>query len=379
MKFFKAGVLVLSVALAFSLALPGKSFALFDALRKNNAPSRLQQFPIHDEESFLAKTKAYHQVPFNNPILEFDMLLPKDWETVALGQDVALTLSQKILNDAARFKSPMIGTEQAVVTVQFIHLTDEISAGNWLKNYIFTNGHSLQEKIALTGDKRASGAFISIFEGKSTYTYTTVQINGNLAVMARFEIPLALKDALGFLQKRSMESFRLIAATDDPVETQKTYRMGDALKFSYPESWALYRADTTNPQRLFVQIHSVTQAKKIEGIVQCLAVQRVSGTSLAQELEKIKAYLGDTMNLDVKTMLSSGKAEVSGRFLFSRAEVYRVAYRNDSIAGQELRLAVLGDKDWYILLFLLTPTEANSFYTWASNTRVFDLIVKNLK
>ncbi len=381
MTIFKTGALILSFAVALSLVLPQPAAALLGGLFKKNpaASSQPRKFPIHDEESFRKNTTSFHLTPFNNPKLEFDILLPKDWEAVSLGQDTAAMLSHKILNEAARFKSPIIDTAQAVVIVQSMNLPDEISAENWLKNHAFTNGYSLQEKITPLGNKKAATAFISIFEGKSTYTYATVHINGNVAVMARFEIPLALKNLLGFLQKRAIDSFRLIITTDDSVEVQKTYLMGEALKFSYPESWSFYQAETANPQRLSMQIHNTTPAKKIEGIIHFMAVRRSAKTDLLQELEGLKTYCDDRLAINIKKLLSSGPTAASGRFLFSRAETYQVAPKNNALAEQELRLVVLGDKNWYIFILLLTPTEASNLYTWANNTQVLELILKSLK
>ncbi len=40
---------------------------------------------------------------------------------------------------------------------------------------------------------------------------------------------------------------------------------------------------------------------------------------------------------------------------------------------------VLGDQNWYILVFLLTPTANVDFNTWAVNLQDFDMIVKDFR
>src|SRR3972149_7827325 len=117
------------------------------------APPRqqAQQFHIHDEASFNAGAKTFHETPFNDYKLEFDILLPQDWAVERLAKTSFPAAGQNIPEDVIRFKSPMIGTEQAVITIQSMRLDHEISAENWLKNYAYMNNYSVQEKVKTLG------------------------------------------------------------------------------------------------------------------------------------------------------------------------------------------------------------------------------------
>ncbi|MCE9508189.1 MAG: hypothetical protein K8R48_07770 [Alphaproteobacteria bacterium] len=365
--------------LIFSLAVVAIIAGTLLWLNMNKAPQQAQQFYIHDEESFKANTKSYHEIPFSDPRFEFDILLPKDWTAERLAKGDSLAPNQAIPENITRYKSPMIGTAQATVTVQAMHLDREISAENWLKNYVLTNGYSVQEKIAPLGSKRAGVAYISTFETTSSYTYTAVQINADTIMLARFEIPLWLKDPLGFVQKKTIDSFRMLLTTDAPVETQKPFALADAAGFSYPESWMLRYSTLDNPNNLSAQIYSESPNKKVEGLISFMAIRRTPATSFENEIKNLKNYFETTVDIKFKKLLSSDKAPASGRFLFSRYETYLTGSIKGNAADRELRLAALGDKDWYIFVFLLTPPESDNFYTWASNVATFDLIVKSLR
>jgi hypothetical protein len=373
MKFSRNQIITFSL-----IALAIIAGALF-WLNRDKAPQQAQQFYIHDEESFKANTKSYHEIPFNDPKFEFDIQLPKDWTTERLTKGDALAPNQAIPENITRYKSPMIGTAQAFVTIQAMHLDREISAENWLKNYALTNSYSIQEKITSLGSKRAGVAYISTFETTSSYTYTVVQINGSALMLARFEIPLWLKDTLSFMQKRTIDSFRMLLTTDAPVEAQKPFALGDAAGFSYPESWMLRYSELDNPNNLSAQIYNETSAKKISGLISFMAIRRSPSTSLEGEIKNLKNYFETSVDIKFKKMLSSDKAPASSRFLFSRYETYLTGSIKGNTADRELRLAALGDKDWYIFVFLLTPPEADNLYTWASNVATFDLIVRSLR
>ncbi|MBI3441205.1 MAG: hypothetical protein HY052_05310 [Proteobacteria bacterium] len=371
-------------ALIFSLAIlvcmPQTATSSLPGSNQNTAAAPFtQDFPIQDEASFKANTTLFHQAPFKNPKYEFDIMLPKDWTSESIAKPADQSLKQDIPEMIARFKSPMIGTAQALITVQVQHLRYEISAENWLRNYVITNGYSLQEKVTALGNKKVGMAYVSVFEAKSTYGYTTAQINGDTVIMVTFEIPLYLKEQMAVLQKYAVESFRLTLVNDNPVEKQKEYNLSDALKFTYPESWVVHYPDFKDLNNMSVQLHNETSARKIYGLIRFMAIHRNRQTSLAQEMTRIRKYFDEFLGLEVAGLVSSETPSLHNRFMFSRYEVYQVEAKKKNVSKQEIRLAVLGDQDWYIIVFLLTPRETDNMYVWARNTRTFDMILQSMK
>lgn len=375
MKLFNTSILVL--ALSFALITPA-SAGLFDRGKKP-AQQVQQLYTVHDEESFKAQATSFRRAPFNNPKYEFDILLPKDWTYEPAATAMAPALQKDIPEDIARFKSPMIGTDQAIVTIQVVRLGYEISAENWLRNHALISGYTLQEKVSTQDNNRASMGYVLVRDLISTYVYTAVQVTGDTAILARFESPLYLKEPLAFLQKRAIDSFRLILVSDNPVEKHEDYTLSDAVKFSHPVSWTIRYPDLRDMNNMSVQLHNETPARTIDGLIRVSAVHRSSQTNLAQETAKLKKYFDEFLSLEFKKMLTSETLPASSRFLFSRYETYAVVSKKDSASQKEVRLGVFGDKDWYIFAFLLTPTESENLAAWARNTRSFDLILKSIK
>ncbi len=354
--------------------------ALFGIGGKQAAPAA-QQYYIHDDASFKANTKPFHEIPFSDPKFEYDIQLPNDW---TVQQQTANTpppdASQTVPTPISLFKSPMLGTLQAQVSVQAARLAYEISIENWLKSYMGTNGWAPLEKIAVDGTgKRASASFISVDGLQSNFTRISAQLNGDVVMITRFDAPLSLKDPLSYLQQATVDSFRLIMPTDDTVEPHKTFVLGDALKFAYPQSWELRYPDTKDPNNMSVQIYNKGLGGRIDGVIRLTAVHRGAQTSLSKEMENLRKYFDETLGIAFKSLVSSDKAPAFNRFVFSRYEVYEAVSKKNTGAANEVRVAVLGDKDWYISVFMLSPAQRDNLLTWARDVETFDQIVKKLR
>jgi len=333
---------------------------------------------IGDEAAFRAGAKAYHAIPFNNPALEYDIWLPKDW-TVDIPAGNEGAAEQKILRDAAIFKSPFFGTEQATVTIQYVRLVRDISAESWLKGYLLAGGVTTQEKIAAPSPQRAATAFLSVAEARSVYSAITVEMNGNVLMLARFDIPLWMKDDFGFLQKRVTSSFRMITTDERPVEEPQAFVLADALKFSHPPSWVISDTDLRDSDNLSVQVNNQSDARRLKGMIRLVAVRRRDVNSFMGEAEKLRAYISDALGLDISSLASSSDIKLNNRFTFARQEIYPATARKGTSARQEVRLIALADRRWYVFLFLVTPAEDQNLDVWAHNTRVFDLVAQSLR
>lgn len=168
---------------------------------------------------------------------------------------------------------------------------------------------------------------------------------------------------------------------------QKGYTIVDAIKFNYPISWTPDNPDFKNMSRLSLGLQNRTRKKigarvidTTEGYINFLTVRRSGNTSFKQELEEQKKYFSETISLDIKELTQSQKLDIPGnRFLFSRYEVYSTEYKKGNQKSPEVRFVVLGDKDWYIFIFMVTPSIIDSLSIWAHNVRCFDIIIKSIK
>jgi len=380
MKFSKTGLLILLLTMFISQGMSRTAWAGYGDMFGNKQQIKDPRFPIQDEESFKANTKMFHKLPFNDTKLEFSIMLPKNWITENIDyRKTSINLKQRFLGDIVFSKSPIINASQATLSLQFISLDREISARNWLKNYAAMNNLSIDGKIKAVSNKRANAYFIFMDNGRIIHSYVTMQMNRNVAIMMKLKLPMALKEPMKFLQKSVIDSFVLIMATDDPVETQKIFSFHDAIRFGYPESWHIYYPNLNDVNNMSVQIHNITKTGKVEGLIRFVAVRRISDTKLKDQVSELKKYFDEFLMIDIKNLVFSSTAPVYDRFLFSRYEVYEVFSKKEINRKREVRLAILGDKEWYILMFLFAPSEEMDLSSWSNGVQTFDLILKNLR
>ena len=360
--------------------------------KKQTPVSLSDVYPVQSEEDFEGISRSFHGRPYNDPQIEFEILVPKDWVLeVSPDTHSSLGLSRALIGDLARFRSPVVNTMRATIAVQSIKLDHEISAENWLKSHILSNKYALQGAITVTSEKKAGANCIETrLDGSSSYIYITVQINGNDAVIVRFDSPLALKDVLAFVRNKIVDSFRFILVTDRPIETLKSFTFGSALKFRYPESLVVNHVDIGDARFMSAQFYNIIREgmvdkdkgksiSQIQGLIRFVVVRRNHNTSLKKEANDVKDFVGKILNVDFRKLVSSDKIKTSNRFLFSRYEVYEVAPRKNNPIPQELRFVALGDKNWYVFGLLFSPSESENFYAWANNTQDFDMMIKDFR
>lgn len=380
MIFFKTGLLILFLSMVVNPITSRTAWAGYENMFSNKQQINDPRFPIQDEESFKKNTNIFHKLPFNDTKLEFSIMLPKDWIIENVNhRKTSINLNQRFLGDIVFSKSRIINASQATLSIQFISLEREISAENWLKNYANMNNYSINGKVDTVSNKRASAYFVFIDNGQIINSYATMQMNRNVAIMMQLKLPMALKEPMKFLQKSIIDSFVLIMATDDPVESQKLFSFHNAMRLSYPESWDINYPNLNDINNMSAQIHSVTKAGKIEGLIRFIVVRRGHQAKLKDQVSKLKKYFDEFLMLDIKSLVSSDTAPVYDRFLFSRYEVYKAFSKKKGGNEKEIRFVMLGDKEWHILIFLLAPSEEVDLPSWSRDVQTFDLILKNLR
>ncbi len=377
MKFVVAGLAALMVA-----GVATKSFALFGLFeeKKPKPVAEATVHPIHDDKAFAKETKPYGLMPFSKAELEYEILIPKDWEVVET-MDATAETAQQILSRIAVYKSPIIGTRQAEVFIDALKLSNDISAKNWLKNYLLSSGFTPRGEIESPGVKNAAGFYVRTGDpgADSTLEYVSANISGNWILLATFSTPLPLEKYLAYLQKKIVQSFKILYPKDEPVEDQKVFTLVDSIKFSYPSSWEIIATDFRDMNRLTVHLQNKSTTAAVDGFIRFVAVRRARSTDLMAEMQEQQKYFAETMKLNVTKMQSTGKTPAYDRFLFNRYEVYDVSPKSGKGTPQEVHMAVLCDKEWYIFGYLFTPKEATNLYQWARNLQSFQEILKATK
>lgn len=336
--------------------------------------------PVHDDATFEQLTTTHTVMPFERADLYFTMNLPKDW-TADLLPEGKKDMTTRILGDIARFSSPMIGTKKLRVVVQAVNIDHEISVANWLKNYILTGGFAPDGDVIVKQEnaRRASIYFVSLEGGESFYNYITAQLSGNLMMLARFETPQSLREYAHFLQKKTIDSFALTYPKEGTIEEQKAFTMMDSVKLGIPASWEIVAPNFKDMNRLHVQFHNKSATGSIDGFIMLHAIRRHRATTLMKEVDELKKYFDTALDVDITDLVSSTTPEANNRFLFKRYEIYNVTSRRKSQSKQDVHLAILGDREWYIIMFLVTMREEDRLYPWARNVQSFQEIIKTIK
>lgn len=354
-------------------------FGLFEDA-KPVEPAMPKEHPIHDDKSFAEGTKPYGLMPYAKAELEFEMLIPKDWE-VSETMDATAESAQQILSRIAEYKSPMIGTLQASIFIDALKLQHEIAAKHWLKNYILSSGFTPEGEIESTSVKSASGFYIRTGEpgAHSTLEFVSATISGTWILLATSQVPLPLRDYLKYLQRKTVESFKILYPKEESIEDSKVFTLIDSIKFAYPSSWEIDSTDFRDMNKLSVHLKSQGSSRTVDGYIRIAAVRRTRSTDFVSEVVEQRKYFEETMKLKVVKMLSTGKAPVYDRFLFSRYEVYDVMPKSGRGTVQEVHMVALGDKEWYVFAYLFTPKEGTNLYQWARNVQSLQEILKATK
>lgn len=338
-----------------------------------------QVYPIHDDATFAEGSKTFSIMPFSKTELDFSIMIPNDWSEEVIVDKKATEMTPKIVNDIVSFESPMIGTSRAKVMIQVLKLEHEISARNWLRNYILASGYAPDGEAIENSPANAAGSFVSTQDGHSTYTRLGVIINAGTAIIVRFDVPLHLKDYTAYIRDKVVSTLKVTYPKEDPVETQKPFSLVDSIKFYYPISWISVAPDFRDMNRLSLQLHNKGTTGLVEGYIRFTAVRRTRSSVLLTEAESIRKYLQEVLNMEILGLVSSDVSNAYGRFTFNRHETYDIQRTDKGQNPQELHLVALGDKEWYIFVFLITPKEQENLYTWGRNLRTFDTIIRSIK
>lgn len=353
-------------------------------------------FPV-DEKTFQEQTKEFHFKPQENPILEFNVFLPKDWiekqfeaQEDYLSNDTSeySTLDRDLPDEVAEFESPFIKGQKLQLKVQSVPLYHEISAKYWLERYLNIHEYLLSEDISEKNDKEASAAYTFMDGDTSKSVRIRAIINSNIIMLVTSSIPSNYEEALGFLQKRSLESFTITNIVNDPIEKKINLDLQGAIGIYYPSSWKIFNQNLEDPRYMLVQLQSLEttgdkfskkEMKKINGVIEIAAIRRRESTNLMKEINNLKSRLEDSLNISFNKMIESKEIKASPRFTFSRYESYVAEMQNNETNNKEIHIAVLGDDKWYVIAFLYTPQKETDSYNWARNVQSFTATVRGIK
>lgn len=346
--------------------------------KKVNINRDIADFKIVDRDSFYKYAKEVYKVPFNEQMLSFKMFIPDTWEEIALRSSNRIDISSDIPVTLSYYMGPPISELRPRLKVQAMRLTREITAKNWLRHFILTNGYSmLDDKIIYDGDKFAATNFVYV-ESDITYLgYLRAIIHGDIVSIVRIDVPQKFERLYKVLQQEAINSFILTHPQGGGVEVKKRQKLGDgALYVSYPASWVRKKqVHNEAGEKIAFELHNIADEKTVFGFMKFETVKRNGDITLKSELDRIKQELKNRFGIKIKKIISSKPSYGPIRFDYIREEIYKVGFnRKIDAQDHELRFLVMADVEWYIFIYMLSPLEENDQLNWAINDRAYKII-----
>lgn len=354
----------------------------FEKWFKKKAPPSKEPpaYKINTDEAFKAQSRTRRIRPKGEPALEIEVTIPTTWSVTEIEPDNTSGMGKQVLTTFVSIQSEMISVHQMNMTIASQPLQKDISAEDWLKHFILSNGYSLEKEVLAEGPLKASAAYSSIDQQEDIFTYASAQINGGFLVLTRASLPRKLKSYMRYIQPKVVDSLEFLSPISTPIEPQKSYSLINVIRFLYPESWNVLGMDLDILSRPSVELQTKGFGGTIDGFIRIQAVKRESGTNLLNEIELLKKHFSDYLGIEVKSMNKSiSISGVHNRFIFSRLETYKAAYKKDNHIDPEVTLAVLGDQEWYILAYMISPRGQDNLVVAAQDARALDLLLKSIR
>jgi hypothetical protein len=317
--------------------------------------------------------------PFGQAALAYSLVLPNDWIQLKLSAPDGQLLVEhpKLLSTFLGPKQPE-GNPMAQVWCQ--GLVREISAGDWLKDFLSRSNASiialevrspyLAEALAL----RQEGAV-------AIKTRISARLAGNRLFLVQGVAPEPLFPAYAEAFGLAISSFKPALLSDNPhVELWQTHHLDQAVTFNAPYSW-LERRPKAPAGLDLVDLYNLNASAQPVAILKVMSVRRTltqgkKGLDLPALLiaEFTKAGLQVTEvaaqeTVSVPKPLSNGSLRVC-KAIVPKSKDHRL---------QNLLVVAVDGPSHHVLAGLQTCAPNEGFYEYAMNRRAFDIVLDTLK
>lgn len=344
---------------------------------KNIPPlSAIEPIP---EPEFLAQTELHKGDPNNDPLIQYEVRLPKGWvlekSSGAGGAKDIDMLNKNVLQRVARYVSPAQKHRRAMLSVESLELTYEIGARNWFLNHIRETGYTLEGMNDANGNNGEVTAVYAVVEGDITYVVRArIFINGPRVVLVRYSVPLDLFSELRPMQAQSLDSFKLVGKKADKIEERFTHGFLHEAFFDYPVSWVLSAPKVVNVERMRAMVYTPGAGGKLAGQINLYLTSRYIDTTLPKEVATYRRNftLPDyAIGAKIETVAIKPHANMER----AQTEVYQLVPDKNFMLGYELWVSVMQSEGFYYILTMVTPAREAEFYQWARNVKAYEIVV----
>lgn len=359
---------------------------------------------------FEAKTKLFQDKPGEDTSLSYAVRIPSNWQQVKAEDYSSVVPSSSpssssdshsqdsqdsqpsqpsppkkmeipgtvLLGDIARFYGPSLLDSQSRFSIQSSELKHDITAKNWLANYVLHNGYTLQFMTEIS-ETKAEAVYFQL-EGDTAYISRVVaEINGPRMVLAVYSVPESRFQEEKVMQYNVLKSFHFLDPQEAKVENRKTYSFLNLLRFDYPETWRLLAPNIYSIDSMDAKIINSPDEAVLNGEIDIHVVSTELDTTLAEEIKVVQESVKKRGLIIGKMIEEPHKYKFSDPIYFSRIEVYKATDTEGKLIDHEYWICVLMEDRYFYIVTMLTPARTIDFYNWATNTEAFQTVVETLR
>lgn len=330
------------------------------------------------EEAFWEISSFHDEAPYGDEVLSYQVRLPSTWMKAQEQEIDGSVVVRNILREIARFDGPIKKNLRAKFVIKAEELAYQSTALQWFMQYSRLNALTIQG-LEVIDDSSLDALYVQIEDGISYIVRSRIKINAKTLLLAQYSIPAQHWSEDKAIQLASMKSFVLKEEKQESVELFKYYHFSDIAEFKYPISWVLQDYPSRSAQRFRASIHKIGEHDVLKAKIDIHLIARSDSESLADEI----GILNKTLNKeglylkDVIEVLEGVKIDES--LQRAGSEIYQIQTLEKDKINYEMALSILGNKDYYIFVSILSPSRQEDFFLWSQNIEIYKLILQAVK
>lgn len=334
----------------------------------------LVDYPVPPAD-LAAKTKIVREIPNNDKYLDFSVRLPVTWTKKDLGNGET---GKNLLGDIAHYDGPAALDARSYMVMQAIELGYEVTAKNWVLNYVLSRGYTLQG-LRVVSNKRVEAIFVLLDHDISYIVRAAAEINGSRMIMALYYVPEShWNDEKGY-QSEAIKSFTFLSPEKSRVEATRTYAFLDLLRFDYPSSWRLQAPNIMSVDSMSAKIINSTENNVLNGQIDVNVISTELDTTLPEEIKKVQKSM-DARGLVIGKLIEQPKDfKPQSHVYYSRIEMYQSNDKEKALVDYEYWIGVLIENRYYYIVTMLTPSRTSDFFVWARNSEAFKSVIETMR
>ena len=330
------------------------------------------------QADFEAQTTEHQDVPHEDNTLAYTVRLPSDWNKLKVPSSGDISSEGRVLGEVAKYYSPDPAGSQSFFVINVIKIDYAVSIKNWFLNYTLNVGNVLQGLTEINENK-VEGLFVVLENGVPYYVRCTAELNGDRAILSLYYVPESRWKKEQGIQERAIKSVRFKNPDPPKAEPVRTYAFMDLARFDYPESWKLTAPNIRSVDIMDAKILNMPNESTLNGEIRVHIVSTEVETTLADEVNAIKASMEKRGFLIGKVIDHPSQIEVKDHIYFSRVEVYETNDKEKTLLDYEFWIAVLIEDRYFYIITMLSPSRDVDFINWSRNTKAFEVVSETMR